>query len=215
MKIHRPILFALFWGSSFVANAQTMGEWFNQKKTQTQYLLKQIAELKIYLGYVKRGYRIVEGGLNTIHDIKNGEFKLHDLYYKSLELVNPHIRNSPKAREVIRHQVFIIKSCDEMRRLLESDSELPDHLKTYISETIDRLMAGVENLRKDLESYLTDHALKMTDEERLRRLDSLYQYSKSIFVFTQKFASEVIALIKAIQQERGDDEFGKRIYGMN
>lgn len=191
---------------------QTMAEWFNQKKTQIKYLAQQIAELQIYLGYVKQGYKIVSGGLNTIHDIKNGEFKLHDLYYKSLELVNPRIRNTPKAKAIISHQLYILRACGAMKDLLNADDQLPYALKTYIRETIDRLMDGVEKVRKDFEDITTDNAVKMTDSERLERLDALYENSKSLFVFAQKFSSEVVTLISSIQQEKKDDQIMKELH---
>ncbi len=48
------------------ANAQTWDEWFKQKKTQKKYLVQQIAALRVYLDYLKKGYTVVHNGLNTI-----------------------------------------------------------------------------------------------------------------------------------------------------
>lgn len=207
------LLVMLCW-QPITAHCQLMAEWFNQKKTQIKYLGQQIAELQIYLGYIKRGYKIVSGGLNTIHDIKNGEFKLHDLYYKSLELVNPRIRNSPKAKGIISHQLYILRACNEIKDLLKVDNPLPASLKTYINETTSRLMDGVEKVRGDLEAITTDNAVKMKDSERLERLDALYQNSKSQFVFAQKFSSEVVTLIHSIQQEKRDTQILKELHGL-
>jgi len=53
-------------------NAQTWNEWFRQKKTQKKYLVQQIAALKVYLKYLKQGYRIVDKGLSLVGDIKDG-----------------------------------------------------------------------------------------------------------------------------------------------
>ena len=43
--------------------AQTWDEWFEQKKTQIQYLEKQIVELGIFIGDLQKGYQIVQKGL--------------------------------------------------------------------------------------------------------------------------------------------------------
>ncbi len=59
---------------STAAPAQTWDEWFKQKKTQKKYLAKQIVLLRLYLGYLKKGYEIADKGLTTIHNIKNGDF---------------------------------------------------------------------------------------------------------------------------------------------
>lgn len=196
------------------AYGQQFNEWFNQKKTQIQYLVKQIAELQVYLGYVKKGYKIVSGGLNTINDIKNGEFKLHDLYYKSLELVNPRIRNSPKVKEIIRHQIYILKVCEELRTLVSAENSLSHSLQTYVDDVVNRLLDGVEFVRKDLVVLTTDASLKMTDSERLSRLGELYEMSKGQFVFAQKFSSETITMIKSVQQEQRDDRMLKELHDL-
>jgi hypothetical protein len=57
---------------SFCQNAQ---EWTRQKKTQIKYLLQQIAANKVYIEYIEKGYNIARKGLQTIHDIKKGDFK--------------------------------------------------------------------------------------------------------------------------------------------
>ena len=51
------------------------------KKTQKKYLLQQIAALKVYISYAKKGYNIVSSGINTIRDIKKGELNLHNNFY--------------------------------------------------------------------------------------------------------------------------------------
>ncbi len=60
--------------------AQTFSEWFRQKKTQQRYLLEQIAALRVYAGYVHKGYGIVSDGLQTVRDITNVEFNLHGFF---------------------------------------------------------------------------------------------------------------------------------------
>src|SRR5690606_37042983 len=95
--------------SASSAHAQTWDEWFQQKKTQKKYLIKQVAALQIYLGYVKKGYEIARQGLNLIGDIKDGDFSLHKDYFESLKAVNPAIRNSAKVAEIILLQKLIMR----------------------------------------------------------------------------------------------------------
>jgi hypothetical protein len=91
------------------SNAQTADEWFNQKSTQKKYLLQQIAALKVYLGYAKKGYTIVTSGVNTIRNIKNGDLNLHRDFFNRLKNVNPSIRKYAKVADIIAYQVKIIK----------------------------------------------------------------------------------------------------------
>ena len=55
--------------------AQTWEEWTQQQQTKIKRLVEQIAANKVYLDYVKKGIRIVSGGLHTIRYIKSGDFK--------------------------------------------------------------------------------------------------------------------------------------------
>src|SRR3954463_9131175 len=71
-----------------VCKAQTWDEWFKQKKTQVKYLEEQIIALHVNGNYLEEGYKIVQGGLSAIHDIKNGDFNLHKDYFSSLKRVN-------------------------------------------------------------------------------------------------------------------------------
>ncbi|WP_341836812.1 hypothetical protein WJU16_02830 [Chitinophaga pollutisoli] len=80
----------------------TFKEIFKQKKTEIQYLSRQIAELQLYIGAVKKGYTIVQSGLGTIHNIKNGEFTVHDLFYTSQYLVSTAVRSMPAAKKLWR-----------------------------------------------------------------------------------------------------------------
>lgn len=74
------------------AVAQNFDEWTRQKKTQVRYLVKQIGGLKIYAQLAHRGYVIVEAGLKTITNIKEGNLRLHTERFASTSRVNPLIK---------------------------------------------------------------------------------------------------------------------------
>ena len=65
--------------------AQTTAEWLEQNKTRLKYYEQQIVTLQTYIGYAQKGYSIMESGLNTISELKAGEFNLHNAFYNSLE----------------------------------------------------------------------------------------------------------------------------------
>jgi len=55
--------------------------------------LEQIAALKTYINVAEKGYQVTEKGLATIKLIRQGEFDLHTVFFHSLTVVNPAIRN--------------------------------------------------------------------------------------------------------------------------
>ena len=63
-------------------------------QTQKKYMLQHIAALQVYIGYAKKGYNIASKGINTVRNIKNGDFNLHRDFFSSLKNINPAIMNA-------------------------------------------------------------------------------------------------------------------------
>ena len=185
-----------------------------QNSKQIQYLLKQIAELQVYLGYVKKGYDIVESGLHNIHSIKNGEFGLHDAYYTSLRNVNPHIRQSPYVAGIISHQQYIQRATSALKKVLNANNTLLAKQKEYVQKSCDRLQGDVEKTRQALLALVTNRTLEMTDDQRIQRLNALYTRSRSQKSFIQQFSAEVVALLKSLQGEETEQESIKQFHGL-
>ncbi len=51
----------------------------------TNEMLEQLAALQAYIKVAEKGYTIAEQGLQTIGQIKNGEFTLHSAFVSSLK----------------------------------------------------------------------------------------------------------------------------------
>jgi hypothetical protein len=73
---------------ALATDAQTFDEWFRQKATQEKYLAQQIAALQQYAAVARRGYQVVQQGLNMIDRLKDGEFTLHSIFYAGFAIVN-------------------------------------------------------------------------------------------------------------------------------
>lgn len=64
---------------------------FDQKATQQQLNLQQIAALAAYARLARQGYQAVQNGLNTIKAVTSGELTLHTLFFAALAGINPQI----------------------------------------------------------------------------------------------------------------------------
>lgn len=186
--------------------AQTFDELFKQKKTQIQYLITQIAELQIYLQNVKKGYEVVRSGMNTVKNIRNGEFTLHDLYYTSMGLVNPLIRQSPGALQIARHLQYTLKAAMGLQNLLNNEIAFNEDSRKYIRECIYRLLEDAEKVRLELLDLTTDNSFELSDDQRLNRLAVLNQRSLSQVKFIKSLTAQIVALIRSIEQEQLDSQ---------
>lgn len=212
MSVSKPIRFLglallLFIGTS--AFGQTWGEFFNQKKTQKKYLLEQLVALKMYAGYLKKGYDIVGSGISTVKDIKNGEFSLHSTFFSSLKSVSPAIRKNAKVASIISLQISIIKA---FKNIGDNDGlELSDN--QYILDVKDRV---TDNCLDDMEEMLlviTSGRLEMSDDQRIERLDSIYERMRDKAAFVQSFTGEVNLLIQQRKNEQKSIDHLRKIYG--
>jgi hypothetical protein len=72
-------------------------------------LTEQLAALQELRHTVEQGYRLVTGGLQTIGQITNGEFQLHQAYFGSLSGVNPALDNDPKLTALRNLQATLVQ----------------------------------------------------------------------------------------------------------
>lgn len=182
------------------SNAQGIRQWFSQKSTQTEYLIQQIAALKMYGGYLKKGYDVVKGGLNTIGDIKDGHFKLDRIFMDSLKLVSGAVKRDARVKEIIRLQketATSISACLKMVR--KSDYFYPADLE-YISGVLNHIGERSNGHITELENILRNGNYQMSDDQRIKRVQWIYQEIKEQFAFVGQFAAELKKL--EIQRSR-------------
>jgi len=113
--------------------------FFNQKGAWIKNQLKQIALWEIYIKDIEKGYEIARQGLNTISDIKNGDFHLHLDHFDALMAVNPDITKYSKAVEILLLQ------SDIKKLVIKSDD---DYINSVFTHLIDGCHEDVDQLNK-------------------------------------------------------------------
>lgn len=189
----KKILFivAIVLSASGIVQAQTWDEWFRQKKTQKKYLLQQIAALQVYLNYAKKGYEIGDKGINTVRNIKSGDFNLHRDFFYSLKVVNPTIKRYAKVGDIIAYQTRIIKQARQtILNIQETDQITPEELR-YSKGVFDFLLAECLKTIDELIAVTASGELQMKDDERLKRIDKLYADIQSKYAFCSTFSEEI------------------------
>ena len=186
------------------ANGQNLQEWVSQKSTQKKYLLQQIAYLQLYMGYVKKGYKIVKGGLNTISDWKGGEFKLHDNHFNSLNTVNPNIRKSNNVKGIKDLQRSISKKCELTQHRVKEGDALNAREVYYVNGVFERLLQDCNGILAELIAVTSNGKLEMTDDERITKIDELYRRMQDNYSFTVAFCADVEILMVRKREEKAD-----------
>ena len=216
MKIYILILSLVF---SILANAQTLAEWTQQKKTQIQYLLDQIAANKVSIDYLEKGYEIVRTGLNTIQNIKKGDFNLHSDFFGSLEIVNPKIKTCTRVADIIAYQVRIVKNISTTIKNLKESGQFNtnelDYSKAVFENLLDECLKNVDELYLVITSdELQSDSYRMTDDERIKRIDQLYTDMQDKYSFCQSFSKECSVLAMQRLSEQVEIIMSKKLNGM-
>lgn len=195
-------------------NAQTFAEWFRQKATQKKYLLQQIAALQIYIGYVQKGYAIAHDGLNIISDIKNGDINLHSNYFNSLKTVSPAVRKYSKVVDIIAFQLKIVNEYKSASRQVQKSKAFNGDELKYINAVFNRLIDDCTSTIDELTMIITNNQLEMKDDERLKRIDALYNDMQDKYSFVKSFADETKVLAISRIREQNDVQASRSINGI-
>jgi hypothetical protein len=190
--------------ASCTLQAQTWSEFFKQKKTQIKYLTQQIAALRVYMGYVEKGYRITRDGVDLARDLKNGEFSLHKDYLRSLDGIGRVVSKDNRISAVEQMGSAINRLNGRALRFADKSGALNPGEKRYICKLWWEVLSDVRDYLDELRRVTTPGSYQMTDAERLQRIGRLYQAIQSVYTFARHFSDEM--RIYAIQKENGNIE---------
>lgn len=173
------------------ASSQTLAEWTEQEKTQKKYLLQQIAALQVYLNYAKKGYEVAGKGINTVRNIKKGDFNLHEEFFTSLKNVNPKISRYVKVADIIAYQVWIIKQTKQTIQGITETKQFTSEELDYCKKVFDNLLDECIKNIEELLMVITSDVLEMKDDERLKRVDKIYLDMLEKYSFCSSFSEEM------------------------
>jgi len=180
-----------------VSYGQTWNEIFRQKKTQKQYLLKQIAALQVYIAYAKKGYDLVGDGVHLVKDITGAEFSLHKAFFASLGVVSAPVSASPVVGEILERGLSVIVALKGWKA-----EELNGNDRAYVSLVKANVLAECALELEELLMVITSGKLEMTDDERLQRLEGLRLSMEDKYGFALSFSGDLKRLLGQREREQ-------------
>lgn len=201
----KTILITLFLTLCIASNqlcAQTFDEWFNQKKTQTKYLIEQIIAYQVYLDYLKKGYTIAHNGLTAIENIKNGNFNLDRDFFKSLKNVKPAIHNSVKVVDIIAFQYSIIRDMKNVYLFCQNNKHFTPEEIRYVARVHTSMLLLCDASLSELHTIIQSGEAQMTDDERLQRIDKIHEDMQDKRAFVTAFGNDTKLLARQRQKEQ-------------
>lgn len=185
-----------------------------QQAKQKRMLLLQIAALRTYSDYAAKGYKTVKSGLNFISDAKKGELSLHSDYFTSLSAVNPKVKNYGRVAEIAMLQLEILKTYKTVFRNLQEDDLFYGSELDYIERTFTRLLQSCDESLDTLLLIAESTKLEMKDDERMERIDKLYEAVSENYAFCRKFNGEIQMLALSKAREKNDVKQTGKLIGL-
>ncbi|GGF24230.1 hypothetical protein [Echinicola rosea] len=198
------LLVVLLLAFTATANAQTFSEWFRQKKTQKEYLAKQVTGLQLYIGYARKGYGIMRDGWNTVQMVRNGELNLHGDFFGGLAWISPAVRNYSVVPEFIALQLRLLGRIKTAKKLFAAQGRLKPSEKQYFGQVFDNAVSTASKLLDELMAVALQPGLELSEGERLELVDRLYVELQGLDRFLRAFNRESYQLLRHRAWHAGD-----------
>nr|WP_121271736.1 TerB family tellurite resistance protein [Pedobacter schmidteae] len=194
-----------------------LGVGYAQSQEAQQLLLnvEKLSQLKNILSDMKRGYEVVSKGYNTVKNIAEGNFSLHEVFIDGLMLVSPQVRKYRKVADIVSMQADLVSEYKGAFKRFGSGGNFSVSELEYLGKVYGQLLdQSVDNLDQ-LVMVITAGKLRMSDEERLRVIDRVFAELEDKLVFLRSFNRETGLL--NLQRSREKAELGgmTRFYKTN
>ncbi|HEY5749519.1 MAG TPA: hypothetical protein VIU12_25800 [Chryseolinea sp.] len=187
-------------------------EFFSQKKTQIKYLLQQIAALKVHVEHLKEGYDIVQEGLHTASEIRDGKFSMDKTYLSSLKAVSPVVRNSPKLKASLGLQQRILDEFQSFATECGQEEMFSGDERDYVASVYANVLKHCDQAMAELEIIATAGQAEMQEEERLSGLDRVHEKLLDLYAFSQDFISSTRLLSLQRKKELEEIKSVRKLY---
>ncbi|MDB5119754.1 MAG: hypothetical protein JWN56_972 [Sphingobacteriales bacterium] len=199
----------LVMGTTFIGHAQS---------TEVQQLLlnyEKLTQLKNILTDMKKGYMIVSDGYNTIKNISEGNFNLHDAFINGLFLINPAIKNYERISDILTAQKNIVTEYKRAFLKFKRSGTFTASEIEYLGKVYSNLFdLSLQNL-DELATIITSSKLSMSDNERLAAIDKIFADTQDKLEFLRDFNNDINILAIQRQKEKSDIKVSQKLFSLS
>lgn len=177
--------------------------------------VEKLAQLKQILSDLKNGYEIVSTGYNTIKNISEGNFNLHQVFLDGLLQVSPVVKKYKRVVEIISNQTKIIGEYKTAYALFKQSRQFTPEELSYLGKVYSNLFnKSIKNLDA-LALVITTGKLRMSDDERLSAIDIICKDVEEQLIFLRHFNANTKVLALQRMKEADDISSLNKIYHVN
>jgi len=175
--------------------------------------IEKLSQLKQILSDMKKGYEVINKGYTRVKSIAEGDFNLHQGFLDGLLAVNPEIRRYGKVADIIRYQAAILSEYRSAYARFRSGGNFTPSELEYMGRVYGNLFEGSLHNIDQLTLVLTSGELRMSDDERLKAIDGLYDDMQQKISLLRKFNRSSTALHEQRQALKMDAQRMRILHG--
>jgi hypothetical protein len=190
---------------------------FSQSQEAQQLLLnvEKLAQLKQILKDLYKGYEIVSKGYNTIKDISQGNFNLHQAFLDALMQVSPAVKKYKRVADIITFQSMLVKEYKNAFSRFKKTNLFNDREISYMAGVYSNLFnKSLEGL-DELLMVITANKLRMSDDERFAAIDSIFADMEDKLSFLRNFNHSTTTLAMQRGKESIDTKLSQQLYNVH
>jgi hypothetical protein len=188
------------------------------QSAEVQQLLlnvEKLSQLKIILSDMEKGYTVLSSGYNSVKNLSQGNFSLHETFLNGLSLVSPEVSKYGRIADIISEQSAIVKEYKSAFAGFRASDNFSAQEIGYLNKVYQQLFSqSIDNL-DELANVITSAKLRMSDDERLRAIDRIYTDTQDKMIFLRCFNAETSLLNLQRQKEKADLSGIKKYYNIN
>lgn len=166
--------------------------------------IEKLSQFKKILSDMKKGYELLSGGYKTVKDMTEGNFSLHKTFLDALMQVSPAVKNYKRVAEIVEYQISIVKeSRNGMNRFIKSGNFSGQEINYFEKVYGNLLNQSLRNL-DELTMIITADKLRMSDDERLKAVDDIYEQMQDKLLFLRNFNASSTVLALQRSKEKND-----------
>jgi len=188
------------------------------QSTEVQQLLlnvEKLSQMKNILSDMKKGFTVLSTGYNSVKNIAQGNFSLHEVFLDGLMLVSPEIKKYHKVVDIITYQSNILSEYKSAYKQFNSRGSFSVSELDYLAKVYKQLFdESLQNLDRLL-MVVTSSKLRMSDDERLQAIDRIYEDTIDKLTFLRSFNRETSMLNIQRMREKAEVQGLGNYYNKN
>ena len=182
--------------------------------TQLTLDIEKLSELKSVLSDMKEGYTIISQGYETVKEIAQGNFDLHQAFLDALWVVSPAVRNYKKITLIINDQLTLVSEYQGQYKTFSGSGHFSSAELGYIMGVYNNLILQSVNNLNELITVVSDNQVRMSDAERISAIDRLYRDMQGKLVFLKSFDDGAALLSLQRAHGQGQVQETQKLYGI-